>query len=159
MLARRPLGVVFVLCHPTPPQQQQLRQQGIPFVVVDTDSATSASVPTVGSNNWNGGLLATRHLLELGHRRIAIISGPADVLCSRPAPAGFRSAHDEAGILVADLVRYGSFYVDAGHAHGLRAADPARPAHRDLRRVGHPGHGRAPGRPPARPARCPRTSR
>ena len=54
-------------------------------------------MPTVGSNNWNGGLLATRHLLELGHRRIAVISGPEDVLCSQARVAGFRSAHDEAG--------------------------------------------------------------
>jgi len=110
VLSRRPLGVLFVLCSPTQAQQQQLRRQSIPFVVVDTDSATTASVPTVGSNNWNGGLLATRHLLELGHRRIAIISGPDDVLCSRARLAGFRFAHDEAGLGVdPDLVHYGTF--------------------------------------------------
>jgi LacI family transcriptional regulator len=112
--------VLFVLCNLTEPQRGQLRRRSIPFVVVDTDSATSASVPTVGSNNWNGGLLAARHLLELGHRRIAIISGPEDVLCSRARAAGFRFAHDEAGVPVdPDLVRYGSFYVDAGYDHGM----------------------------------------
>ncbi|MER7165390.1 LacI family DNA-binding transcriptional regulator [Micromonospora sp. NPDC000207] len=128
-LARRPLGVLFVLCHLTEPQQQQLQRQLIPFVVVDTDSATSASVPTVGSNNWNGGLLATRHLLELGHRRVAIISGPQDVLCSRARAAGFRFAHDEAGLTVdPTLVRYGSFYVDAGYHHGMELLSrPDRP--------------------------------
>lgn len=129
VLSRRPMGVVFVMCSPHPPQQQQLRRQGIPFVIVDTDSATTASVPTVGSNNWNGGLLATRHLLGLGHRRIAIISGPEDVLCSRARLAGFRSAHDEAGIPVdPDFVRYGNFYVDAGYEHGIALLDrPGRP--------------------------------
>ncbi|NUR27435.1 MAG: LacI family DNA-binding transcriptional regulator [Catenulispora sp.] len=126
VLARRPLGVLFVLCSPTPGQQAQLRRQAIPFVVVDTDSATTASVPTVGSNNWNGGLLATRHLLELGHRRIAIISGPEDVLCSRARLAGFRAAHEEAGIPVdPDLVRYGNFYIDGGYAHGMALLDRA----------------------------------
>ncbi|MGC9665329.1 LacI family DNA-binding transcriptional regulator [Planosporangium sp. 12N6] len=120
VLARRPLGVLLVLCNLTQPQRQRLRRQRIPFVVIDTDSATSASVPTVGSNNWNGGLLAARHLLELGHRRIAIISGPEDVLCSRARLAGFRFAHDEVGLTVAaDLIRYGNFYVDAGYAHGM----------------------------------------
>jgi LacI family transcriptional regulator len=129
VLTRRPLGVLFVLCSPTRPQQQQLRRQGIAFVVVDTDSATTASVPTVGSNNWNGGLLATRHLLELGHRRIAIISGPQDVLCSRARLAGFRFAHDEAGIAVdPQLVRYGNFYINAGYEHGMGLLDrPDRP--------------------------------
>ncbi|SDQ35579.1 transcriptional regulator, LacI family [Thermostaphylospora chromogena] len=129
VLSRRPLGVLFVQSGPTRSQQQKLRRQHIPFVVVDTDSATSASVPTVGSNNWDGGLLATRHLLELGHRRIAIISGPEDVLCSRARVAGFRSAHDEAGLTVdPDLVRYGTFVVRAGYEHGMELLSlPDRP--------------------------------
>ena len=129
VLARRPLGVLLVLCGLTQPQRQQLQRQNIPFVVIDTDSATSASVPTVGSNNWNGAVLATRHLLELGHRRIAVISGPEDVLCSQARVAGFRSAHDEAGLPVdPDLVRYGNFYVDAGYEHGIQLLDrPDRP--------------------------------
>jgi DNA-binding LacI/PurR family transcriptional regulator len=120
VLTRRPLGMLFVLCSPTLAQQQQLRRQRIPFVVVDTDSATSAWVPTVGCNNWNGGQLAACHLLELGHRRIAMISGPEDVLCSRARVAGFGFAHDEGGVPVdPDLVRYGNFTVDAGYDHGM----------------------------------------
>lgn len=119
VLTRRPLGVLFVLCGPTQAQQQQLRRQRIPFVVVDTDSATAAWVPTVGCNNWNGGLIAAGHLLELGHRRIAVISGPEDVLCSRARVAGFRFAHDEAGVAVdPGLVRYGNFTVSAGYEQG-----------------------------------------
>jgi len=126
VLTGRPLGVLFVLCSPAPAQRQQLRRQGIPFVVLDTDSATTASVPTVGSNNWNGGLLATRHLLELGHGRIAIISGPRDVLCSQARLAGFRSAHDEANLAIdPDLVRYGNFHVSAGYEHGIKLLDRA----------------------------------
>ena len=129
MLGRRPLGVVLVLCSLTPSQQLQLRQRQIPFVVVDTDSATTASVPTVGSNNWNGGLLAARHLLELGHRRIAVISGPKDVLCSQARVAGFGFGHDEAGLTVdPDLVRYGNFHVNAGYEHGMELLTrPGRP--------------------------------
>jgi LacI family transcriptional regulator len=129
VLARRSLGVLFVLCHPTPAQSRALQRQRIPFVVIDTDSATSASVPTVGSNNWNGGLLATRHLLELGHRRIAIISGPPDVLCSQARVAGFRFAHDEFGVPVdPGLVCYGNFHVNAGHDLGMALLDrPDRP--------------------------------
>nr|MDT0658993.1 LacI family DNA-binding transcriptional regulator [Micromonospora sp. DSM 115978] len=120
VLTRRPLGVLLVLCNLTQSQRLRLQRQRIPVVVIDTDSATSASVPTVGSNNWNGGLLAARHLLDLGHRRIAIISGQEDVLCSRARLAGFRFAHDEAGVPVdPSLVRYGNFYVDAGYKHGL----------------------------------------
>ncbi|MBP2708538.1 LacI family DNA-binding transcriptional regulator [Microbispora sp. RL4-1S] len=120
VLDRRPLGVLLVMCELTPAEQQRLWRQQIPVVVVAMDSATSPSVPTVGSNNWNGGLLATRHLLELGHRRIGIVSGPEEMLCSRARVAGFRVAHDEAGLAVDPaLVRYGNFYVDAGFEHGM----------------------------------------
>ena len=129
LLANPPLGVLFVLCTVTDPQREQLDRQRIPFVVVDSDSATSASMPTVGANNWNGGLVATRHLIELGHRRIAVIAGPEDVLCSRARVAGFRSAHEEAGLTVdAELVRYGNFYIDAGYEHAMRLlTGPDRP--------------------------------
>jgi DNA-binding LacI/PurR family transcriptional regulator len=128
-LARRPLGMLFVLCTVTDPQRQRLERQRIPFVVVDSDSATSASVPTVGANNWNGGLLATRHLIELGHRRIAVVAGPEDVLCSRARVAGFRSAHEEARLPVdPTLVRYGNFYVDGGYEHAMHLlSGPAGP--------------------------------
>lgn len=120
LLNRRTLGVLFVLCHPTPAQRRQLQRRRIPFVVVDTDSATSASMPTVGSNNWNGGLIAVRHLLALGHRRVAVISGPADVLCSQARVAGFRSAHDEADAPVdPELVRYGAFSAQTGYEHAM----------------------------------------
>jgi DNA-binding LacI/PurR family transcriptional regulator len=129
VLARRPLGVLFVLSTLTQTQQRQLESRSIPFVIVDTDGAMPPSVPTVGSNSWNGGLVATRHLLELGHRRVAVISGPTDVLCSRARIAGYRSAHDEAGLAVdPDLVRHGNFHVTGGYEHGMSLLDrPDRP--------------------------------
>lgn len=142
VLARRPLGVLFVLCTVTDAQRHQLERQRIPFVVVDSDSATSAAVPTVGANNWNGGLLATRHLIGLGHRRIAIIAGQQDVLCSQARLAGFRSAHDEAGLKVdPDLVRHGNFFVGGGFEHAMELlTGPRRPtavfAGSDMQAVG-----------------------
>jgi DNA-binding LacI/PurR family transcriptional regulator len=129
VLARRPLGVILVLSSLEQTQRHQLETRSIPFVVFDTAGEVPAGVPTVGSNNWSGGLAATRHLIGLGHRRIAVISGPADVLCSRARIDGFRSAHEEAG-LVADpaLVRYGDFYVDGGYEHGMELlSQPDRP--------------------------------
>ncbi|MGC5167481.1 LacI family DNA-binding transcriptional regulator [Luteimicrobium sp. DT211] len=120
VVARRPLGVIFVLSGVDPGQRQQLDARSIPYVVVDTAGEPLPGVPTVGSNNWAGGLAATRHLLRLGHRRIAMISGPADVLCSKARIDGFRTAHEEAGLTVDPaLVRHGNFYVDGGFRHGI----------------------------------------
>lgn len=129
VLARRPLGMIFVLSDLDPVQRRQLEARSIPFVVVDTAGEPPPGVPTVGSTNWNGALAATRHLLGLGHRRIAVISGPADVLCSRARVDGYRTALEEAGAVVdPSLVRHGNFHVEGGYAHGRELLSrPDRP--------------------------------
>ena len=129
VLGRRPRGVILVLSDLDAAQRQQLEARAIPFVVVDTAGELPPGVPTVGSGNWNGGLVATRHLLGLGHRRIAVISGPADILCSRARIDGYRSALEGAGIAVdPDLVRHGDFFVGGGYEHGRDLlARPDRP--------------------------------
>ncbi|MGM7678327.1 LacI family DNA-binding transcriptional regulator [Microbacterium sp. A94] len=121
VLARRPVGVILVLSALEEQQQHQLESRSIPFVVLDTAGELPPGVATVGSNNWNGGLVATRHLVELGHRRIAVISGPEDLLCSRARIDGFRSALGAAGLAVhADLIVHGTFEIEAGYEHARR---------------------------------------
>lgn len=129
VMARRPLGVLLVMSGLDAKQRHQLASRAIPFAVVDTQGEPPAGVPTVGSNNWNGGLSATRHLLNLGHRRIAAISGPDDMLCSRARVDGFRSAHDELGVpWDPALIRWGGFDADSGARYGLELLDrPDRP--------------------------------
>lgn len=128
-LARPPVGVLLVASRLTDPQQRQLTSRSIPFVVIDTDGEPPANVPTVGSDNWNGGLAAARHLLELGHRRIGGIAGPADMLCSRARMDGLRTALEGAGrSLDPALVRSGNFEVESGYAAGRELLDrPDRP--------------------------------
>lgn len=129
VLARRPLGIILVMAELDPDQSRQLESRSIPCVVVDTAGEPPAGVPAVGSANWSGGLAATRHLVDLGHERIAVISGPADVLCSRARIDGYRSALDHAGIAIEpDFVRYGDFNVGGGYEHGMELlARPDRP--------------------------------
>lgn len=85
--------------------------------------------PWVGATNWPGGPAATRHLVELGHRRIAIISGPERRLTSRARVDGYRSALAEAGLpFDAELVRYGDFTHGLAHQHALDILSlPERP--------------------------------
>lgn len=119
VLSRRPLGVILVLSGLAAAQRHQLESRSIPFVVLDTDGEPPPGAATVGSNNWNGGLVATRHLLQLGHRRIGVISGQPDVLCSRARVDGYRSAHEEARVeLDPALVRWGNFDVAGGYRIG-----------------------------------------
>ena len=128
VLARRPAGVIAVFSGPTAAQSDQLRSRDIPFVLVDPTGEPSHECPSVGASNWSGGLSATRHLLDLGHRRITAITGPPHALSSRARLDGYRTALDAAGV-PADpaLVREGDFHVEDGVAHTrdlLRLADP-----------------------------------
>ena len=128
VLSRRPTGVIAVFSGPDVNQRQMLRSRQIPLVLVDPTGEVGHSVPSVGAGNWNGGLAATRHLIELGHRRIAIITGPPDVLSSRARLDGYRTALDTAGLPVDPaLIRVGDFQIEDGRHHTrelLRLADP-----------------------------------
>lgn|SRR5690625_3853342 len=129
VLQRRPLGVLLVLSELTAIQRRQLETRSIPIVAIDTLGEPPAGLPTVGSQNWNGGLAATRHLVELGHRNIAVISGDKAMLCSRARVDGYRTALAEVGVTPEpDLIRYGNFFFEAGYDHGRELLSrPERP--------------------------------
>jgi DNA-binding LacI/PurR family transcriptional regulator len=92
----------------------QLPGTGIPFVDVD---------------NAGGARLAVKHLLELGHRRIGLISNaPPEYTASADRLAGCEAALTAAGVpFDTELVRYGNFTAQSGQAAAealLRLAEP-----------------------------------
>jgi LacI family transcriptional regulator len=108
-------GVILVTTKLTETQVGQLRGAGIPLVVIDPVNTPPADIPSVGATNWAGGFAATEHLLSLGHRRIAAITGPADYLCSLARLDGYRSGLERAGVAFDPaLVRYGDFRHEGG---------------------------------------------
>jgi len=129
VLRRRPAGVVLVFSDLPRALRERLRARAIPFAIVDPAGDPSPDVPSVGSANWSGGLAATRHLIELGHRRIAAITGPEDMMCSLARLDGFRSAMNSVGLPIEPgFERFGDFHVEGGrrHAHELLSL-PDRP--------------------------------
>lgn len=115
LLARRPTGVIGVYHGFAPREQGRIEAGAIPLVALDPTGEPHPSIPSVGATNWSGGLAATRHLLELGHRRIATITGPPGFLCSRARLDGFRAAMDGARAEVdPTLVTSGAFSFDDG---------------------------------------------
>lgn len=127
-LSRRPDCLVMV-AQLDAEQHQRLRARGIPFVVFDPTTELPEDVPFVGATNWAGGRSATRHLIGLGHRRIAMIGGPEHVLCCRARLDGHRSALDAAGLpMEADLlVHTGLNPTDGGAAALDLLRRPDRP--------------------------------
>ncbi len=115
VLARRPTGVVAVSANLTALQIRQLASRAIPLVILDPSGEPAHDTPSVGATNWNGGLVAARHLLELGHRRIAMINGPDEFLGCRARLDGYRAALDAAGIVGdPDLIRTAPLYTQDG---------------------------------------------
>ncbi|MFI5673416.1 LacI family DNA-binding transcriptional regulator [Streptomyces cellulosae] len=96
---RRP-NCVLSVAQLSEAEREQLKAKGIPFVVFDPATELPDDVPFVGATNWSGGRAATRHLTELGHRRIAMIGGPQDQLYCCARMDGYRSAMHAAGLPV-----------------------------------------------------------
>ncbi|MEV6303329.1 LacI family DNA-binding transcriptional regulator [Actinoplanes sp. NPDC051861] len=129
LLARGSQGAILVLSELTEQQRAELDRRNLPFVVVDGVSQPPPDIPSIGATNFAGGYTATEHLIQLGHRRIAVIGGPEQLQCTRARIAGYRAALESAG-LGADrhLVRYSSFQHDGGLASAQALlALPERP--------------------------------
>jgi DNA-binding LacI/PurR family transcriptional regulator len=113
---RRP-NCVLSVAQLSAAEREELRAKGIPFVLFDPTTELPDGVPYVGATNWSGGRAAARHLIGLGHRRIAMITGPRHVLCCAARLDGYRSALQAAGLCVdPDLVVEAEFDRESGCA-------------------------------------------
>jgi LacI family transcriptional regulator len=96
----------------------QLHKYGLPAVIID-DQDKPGDIPWVGTDNQHGAYMGTKHLIELGHQRIAHIHGPYKYLCSHERYQGYCQAMQEAGLpLDPQLVFEGDFIQSAGRAAG-----------------------------------------
>lgn len=126
--ARASDGVILVTSTLESPLQAELRRLDVPMVVVDPAGGPTLDAPTVGATNWAGGLSATEHLLSLGHRRIGLVAGPRQLLCSRARLDGYRAGLEAAGIPIDEqLIREGDFYHESGFRAGNQLLDLADP--------------------------------
>ncbi|HET6861027.1 MAG TPA: LacI family DNA-binding transcriptional regulator [Streptomyces sp.] len=80
-------------------ERDRLAANSIPYVVFDPIDDVPDGVPYVAATHFRGGQSAARHLIGLGHRRIAMISGPDHAYCLARM-AGYRSAMETAGLPV-----------------------------------------------------------
>ncbi len=91
----------------------RLYKQGFPIVIIDDQEVQVT--PWVGADNTTGAYSAVRHLISLGHQRIAHIQGPSEYLVSHDRYNGYRQALLEAGITPDPaLVLEGDFLAPTG---------------------------------------------
>ena len=114
LTASRTDGVILVLTELSRAHRNRLAALQVPVVIVDPVGQPDPEVLSIGAANWAGGLTATEHLLELGHRRIGTITGSPVVLCSQARLDGYRAALERGGIAFdPELVRTGDFHYDS----------------------------------------------
>ena len=113
-------GMIFVSCEMTNldgdhGHYQRLLDDGARIVFVN-GTLNGFDVPSVGVDERAAGELATRHLLELGHRRIGFVAGPRHYLPTQWKEAGREAALRSTGLDPDGLVAYADFGVAGGRA-------------------------------------------
>jgi LacI family transcriptional regulator len=93
-----------------------LRQLDVPIVVVDREVPDELRASVVRNDHRSGVRAAVEHLVDLGHARIALISGPLDLWPVRERIAGMKDAITGRGIADQTIVLTGSLSAEHGEA-------------------------------------------
>jgi LacI family transcriptional regulator len=99
---------------------------GLPVVLLNCD-ATGTAFSAVNVDNYGGALEMVRHLIRLGHRRVAMITGAAANFDARERLRGFRAAIEEAGSSVEGVEAAGDFSEAGGYRAALELAGGPTP--------------------------------
>ncbi len=114
---RRVDAIVMVDIPLTPEEVDTLADRGFPVVTV---GGTTSRFPSVGIDDVEVGRLATAHLLELGHRRIALLGGQPEDPLGFDVPDlrrhGYELAHAQAAVELDPTLQIGgNFSVQGGY--------------------------------------------
>jgi DNA-binding LacI/PurR family transcriptional regulator len=109
--------------------QEHLDRLGVPVVLVNSQSEQAGPYTfSIGVDNQHGGRLATQHLIQLGHRRIAYVRGPGSNSDDLARLAGYREALRLAGLTPdPTLVLPGTGRVSGGESALSRLVDLDEP--------------------------------
>lgn len=109
-------GLLFVLPNQNTEILNQLTERSFPFVLLNGNYLEDQSVNTVDINNFDAAYQNTKHLIQLGHTKIAFISpGPLEFMVCRDRYEGYVEALTDAGIKMNDQYFYiGDYTEDSG---------------------------------------------
>ena len=99
-----------------PETLEVLAQVDVPIVMIDRDVPTGPRASIVRNDHRSGMRAAVEHLLDLGHRRIALITGALDLWPVRERIAGMAEAVAARGIKDETISLVGSLSAEHGEA-------------------------------------------
>jgi len=119
-------AIVLIAAHTSMIDEAQSIEVGVPLVA--TASADRSGLHTVSIDHYSGARLAVRHLIELGHREIRHLSGPADSIDAAERVRGWRDELAAHRLRVVEPA-LGDWTPSSGYRFGVElAADIARDA-------------------------------
>ena len=115
MLRKQVDGFLLVPVQHSTEMIRKIQQQEIPVIVLDR-TVSGVDVDIVRCDSGKGAYQVTNHLLEQGHRNIAILSGPPEISTAVDRVEGYRRAMADAGVTVNEAnIIWGNYGHDAGY--------------------------------------------
>lgn len=103
-----------------------LVERGTPIVLMDED-VPDTNAPAIFANNYMGGCQATQYLIDLGHRRIAFITGSMNLLSSRDRLRGFCETLKKNSLESdKELIKEGDYTYESGYEAGKQLLRQSR---------------------------------
>ncbi|GKV57226.1 LacI family transcriptional regulator [Sporosarcina sp. NCCP-2222] len=108
-----------------PEQVAKLQKHSIPVVLMD-NALPGQDIISLLSDNREGGIAATKHLIAQGCKKIVHICGPMHITSSRERTLGYEDAYKKTGQFMPSLITYSDFTVKGGYdsMKGLLEAHP-----------------------------------
>ena len=121
---RNPLGVISQMSDLTQKDKEFLRMRNIPLIIIDPVSLSNGEDHTISIDNWTGAYELTKHLINLGHKRIGVITGPLNVQTGVARFAGYNAAMEQSGLTIdKDLVKEGDYLPERGYEMACKILD------------------------------------
>ena len=122
-------GAIVLLPEESSEELRRLQEYGYPFVVADPREPLDEGIPAVSASHSAGARAATDHLIRLGHRRIAFVTGFRGWTATEERLQGYKAALAAAGIpFLPELVAEGQFNADTGYSAARQLLElPDRP--------------------------------
>ena len=114
LLQKQVDGILLVPAGSNTRSIKVIQEQNTPLVVLDR-RVSHSNVDIVRGDSEGGAYQLTKYLIDLGHRRIAIISGPRNVSTAEDRILGYKRAMEESGLKENLISYYGSFTQTSGN--------------------------------------------
>jgi len=115
-------GFIIASAHYNDSNVISLLEEKFPLVLLgrDIDDSEDLSLDVVTSDNINGGYIATKHLIELGHKKILCLLGPSSIKVNHERERGYLQAMKEANLeVLPEAIEYGEFKAEFGYKKTL----------------------------------------